>query len=87
MTTNLTPKVGRWPTRIFLDSSNCDARLWYSEKKDAWHWTQVWEDGCPWGTHMHHGIAPSKEKARADIVATMVWIEDKWPSPEYFQGV
>jgi hypothetical protein len=36
---------------------------------------------------MHHGIAHSREKARADIVTTMMWIEDKWPTYEYFQGV
>ncbi len=46
----------------------------------------VWEDGGPWGTHMHNGIAPTKEKARADIVKTMIWVEDKWPTLEYFEN-
>jgi hypothetical protein len=35
---------------------------------------------------MHNGIAPTKMKARADIVKTITWIEDKWPTLEYFQG-
>jgi len=46
----------------------------------------VWEDGGPWGTHMHTGIAPTKGKARADIVKTMIWIEDTWPTIAYFEG-
>jgi hypothetical protein len=35
---------------------------------------------------MHSGIAPDQDKARADIAATILWIEDKWPTEEYFQG-
>ena len=46
----------------------------------------VWEDGGPYGTHMHSGTAPTKVKARADIVNTIIWIEDKWPTLEYFEG-
>jgi hypothetical protein len=47
----------------------------------------VWEDGSgPYSTHMHNGIAPTKMKARADIVKTMIWIEDTWPKLEYFEN-
>jgi hypothetical protein len=35
---------------------------------------------------MHNGTAPTKEKARADIVKTMMFIEEKWPTLEYFEG-
>jgi hypothetical protein len=35
---------------------------------------------------MHNGIAPTKEKARADIVKTMLFVEDYWPKPEYFEN-
>ena len=44
------------------------------------------EDGSKHGTHMHSGTAPDQDKARADITATILWIEDKWPTEEYFQG-
>lgn len=46
----------------------------------------VWEDGGPYGTHMHSGIAPTKGKARADIVKTMIWIEDYFPTEVYWCG-
>jgi hypothetical protein len=46
----------------------------------------IWEDGGPYGTHMHNGIAHTKEQARADIIKTMIWVEDTWPSLEYFEG-
>jgi hypothetical protein len=35
---------------------------------------------------MHNGIAPTREQARADITKTILWIEDKWPTWEYFEG-
>jgi hypothetical protein len=60
--------------------------VWWCAGKEEWHWCLVWEDGGPWGTHMHNGIAPTKTKARADIVKTMIWIEDKCPPFEYFEG-
>ena len=46
----------------------------------------VWEDGGPWGTHMCNGIADTKERARADIVKTIIWTEDTWPRLEYFEN-
>ena len=72
---------------IRLDERNCSAEVWWNTRLEEWHWTLVWEDGSAWGTHMHSGRAETKLKARADIVKTMVWIEDTWPSWEYFEGV
>jgi hypothetical protein len=46
----------------------------------------IWEDGGPWGTHMHSGSAPSKMKARADMVKAIIWTEDTWPRLEYFEN-
>lgn len=72
-------------TLVTIDSRNASADLWWSEGKQEYHWTLVWEDGGSYGTHMHSGTAPTREKARADIVKTILWIEDKWPTPEYFE--
>lgn len=71
---------------VKLDHENCSAQVWWCARKEEWHWCLIWEDGGPWGTHMHNGISDSKERARADIVRTMIWIEDKWPTLEYFEG-
>ena len=76
----------RFANTISLDSRNASAEVWWCEGKEEWHWCLIWEDGSPYGTHMHSGNAPTKEKARADIVKTMVWVEDKWPTLEYFEG-
>ena len=76
----------KFMSTVKLDSRNCSAEVWWCSRKEEWHWCLVWEDGGSYGTHMHNGIAPSKEKARADIVKTMIWIEDKWPTLEYFEG-
>lgn len=74
-------------TTVRLDDSNCCHNVWYCERQQEWRWSLVWEDGSPsFGTHMHSGSAPTQDKARADIVATMLWVEDKWPSEEYFTG-
>lgn len=71
---------------VRLDKSNCSADVWWCQTLNRWHWCLVWEDGGPYGTHMHNGHAPTKEQARADIVKTIIWIEDKWPTHEYFEG-
>lgn len=72
-------------TLVTIDSRNASCGVWWCEGKKEWHWELVWEDGGPYGTHMHTGTAPTKMKARADIVSTILWIEDKWPSWEYFE--
>ena len=72
-------------TLVRIDSRNAAADLWWCERKQEYHWTLVWEDGGPYGTHMHSGTAPTRQKARADVVKTILWIEDKWPSWEYFE--
>jgi len=69
---------------VRIDSRNASTGLWWCERKQEYHWILVWEDGGPYGTHMHNGIAPTREKARADIVRTIIWIEDMWPRHEYF---
>ena len=71
---------------VRVDSRNANADVWFCESKQEWHWCLVWEDGGPYGTHMHNGIAPTKERARADIVKTIVFIEDTWPRLEYFEN-
>ncbi len=76
----------KFVSTVHLDSRNASAQVWWCEGKQEWHWMLVWEDGCPYGTHMHNGTAPTKVKARADIVKTMCWIEDTWPRLEYFEG-
>jgi len=76
----------RFMSTVKLDSTNCSADVWWCVGKQEYHWMLVWEDGGPYGTHMHSGTAPTKDKARADITRTMIWIEDKWPTHEYFEG-
>lgn len=76
----------RFATTVKLDSRNTSAQVWWCEGKKEWHWSLIWEDGGPYGTHMHNGIAPSRNKARADIVKTIIWIENTWPRLEYFEG-
>jgi hypothetical protein len=71
---------------VRIDERNAITQVWWCEGKQEWHWSLVWEDGGPWGTHMHNGIAPTSTQARADIAKTIIWIEDKWPTPEYFEG-
>jgi hypothetical protein len=73
-------------TTVRIDERNASAQVWWCEGKQEWHWSLVWEDGGPWGTHMHNGIASTKAQARADITKTILWIEDKWPSWEYFEN-
>jgi signal transduction histidine kinase len=83
----ITGSGNRYVTTVRLDSRNCSAEVWWCEGKQEWHWMLVWEDGSgPYSTHMHNGIAPTKEKARADIVKTMLFVEDYWPKPEYFEN-
>jgi hypothetical protein len=71
---------------VRIDNRNADAQLWWCERKQEWHWCLIWEDGTSWGTHMHNGIAPTKERARADIVKAIIWTEDTWPRIEYFDN-
>jgi hypothetical protein len=82
----ITGSGNRYMTTVRLDERNTSAQVWWCEGKQEWHWMLVWEDGSgPYSTHMHNGIAPTKEKARADIVNTMIFIEDLWPRLEYFE--
>ena len=77
----------RYMGTVRIDKNNANADVWWCTGKGEWHWMLVWEDGSgPYSTHMHSGTAPTKLKARADIVKTIIWIEDKWPTFEYFEG-
>ena len=52
-----------------------------------WRWSLVWEDGSSsGGTHMHSGTANAEVDAFRDLAKTIMWIEAKWPSEEYFEG-
>jgi hypothetical protein len=82
----ITGSGNKFVSTVLLDSRNTSAQVWWCEGKQEWHWSLVWEDGGPWGTHMHNGTAPTKEKARADIVKAMIWTEDTWPRLEYFEN-
>lgn len=88
MSFDLVKGSGSWAaTTVRLDERNTSAQVWWCEGKQEWHWSLVWEDGSgPYSTHMHNGTAPTKIKARADIVRTILWVEDKWPTWEYFDG-
>jgi hypothetical protein len=72
--------------RVILNSENSVQNVWFCERQQEWRWCLIWEDGSKHGTHMHSGTALDQDKARADIAATILWIEDKWPTEEYFQG-
>ena len=87
MTFDLVPGSGnRALTVIKLDERNTSAQVWWCTKREEWHWMLVWEDGGPYGTHVHSGSAPTKVKARADMVKAMIWTEDTWPRLEYFEN-
>jgi hypothetical protein len=72
---------------VCIDERNSSASVWWCEPKQEWHWSLVWEDGSgPYSTHMHNGTAPSKLKARADMVKAIIYTEDLWPRLEYFEN-
>jgi hypothetical protein len=73
-------------TTVRIDQHNSTTNVWWCEGKQEWHWCLIWEDGTNCGTHMHNGIAPTEEQARADITKTIIYIEDFWPRPEYFEN-
>ena len=73
-------------TRVKLDEHNSNLSVWWSPSTEEWHWCLVWDDGCPYGNHMHSGMAPTKEQAKVDIQSTISWIETTFPDDEYFRG-
>ena len=73
-------------TTVKIDERNSSAQVWWCERRKEYHWQLVWEDGGPWGTHVASGSAPTREKARADVVRTIIWTEDTWPRWEYFEN-
>lgn len=86
MTTDLTPNMYRWPSKVRIDDRNSFSNVWWCVARQEWHWSLIWEDGCAYGSHMHSGAAPTEAHARADLVKTIEWIEEKWPTLEYFEG-
>ena len=82
----ITGSGNKYMSTVRIDERNANADVWFCESKQEYHWMLVWEDGSPYGTHMHNGIASTKLQARADIVKTILWIEDTWPRLEYFDG-
>lgn len=83
----ITGSGNKYMSTVRLDGNNCSADVWWCTGKEEWHWMLVWEDGSgPYSTHMHSGTAPTKVKARADIVKTMIFIENLWPRLEYFEN-
>ena len=82
----ITGSGNRTMSTVRIDERNSSAQVWWCPQKKEWHWCLVWEDGSgPYSTHMHNGTAKTKEKARADIVKTLIYVEDLWPRPEYFE--
>jgi len=71
---------------VTIDATNSHHNVWFCEKMGQWRWSLVWEDGGPMGTHMHSGIATSEAEAFASLEKTTAWIEEKWPSEEFFEG-
>ena len=72
--------------KVIISDRNSVQNVWFCDRQQEWRWCLIWEDGSKHGTHMHSGTAPDQDKARADITATIDWIEEKWPTEEYFQG-
>ena len=73
--------------RVKIDETNSHRNVWFCEKMGEWRWSLVWEDGsASGGTHMHSGKADTQAGAFFDLARTVVWIEEKWPSEEYFEG-
>jgi len=72
--------------RVIISDRNSVSNIWFCEHRQEWRWCLIWEDGTKHGAHMHSGTAPNRLKARADITTTILWIENKWPTEEYFQG-
>jgi hypothetical protein len=73
-------------SKVIISSSNSVQNVWFCDRQQEWRWCLIWEDGGKHGTHMHSGTATDRDKASADIAATILWIEDKWPTEEYFEG-
>jgi len=76
-----------FPKKVTISDKNSVQNVWFCKRNQEWRWTLIWEDGSnKGGTHMHSGMAPTETKAREDISITILWVESKWPSEEYFNG-
>jgi hypothetical protein len=72
--------------RVIINDKNSVQNVWFCDRQQEWRWCLIWEDGSKHGTHMHSGTATDRDKASADIAATIAWVEEKWPTEEYFLG-
>jgi hypothetical protein len=73
--------------KVKIDDTNSYRNVWFCEKMGEWRWSLVWDDGSSSGNmHMHSGTATDRDKASADIASTIAWVEEKWPTEEYFLG-
>jgi hypothetical protein len=82
----ITGSGNKYMGTVRLDERNTNNQVWWCERRQEYHWQLIWEDGGPYGTHIASGAAPTREKARADVVRTMIFIEDVWPRVEYFEN-
>ena len=71
---------------ITLTKENCVANLWYSEHATMWHWTILFNPAPHQDFHFN-GNSPQEEVAKRDIVATMAFIEQTYPTQEFFDAM
>jgi hypothetical protein len=82
--TVLTPETFRWPSKVVIDEHNSYHGVQWCAPREEWMWHLIWEDGSPYGTHVHTGFESSKAGARAALVRRVEWVEDRWPDPSYY---
>ena len=73
--------------KVIISDKNSVQNVWFCEKMGEWRWSLVWDDGSSSGNmHMHSGAASVEADVYRDLEKTIMWIEAKWPTEEYFQG-
>ena len=69
-----------------LSKENCVANLWYSEFAEMWHWTIYFNPASHQEFHFN-GNAPKEDAAKQDIVNTLAFIEQTYPTQEFFDAM
>jgi hypothetical protein len=69
-----------------LSKKNCVANLWYSEFAEMWHWTIYFNPASHQEFHFN-GNAPEEGAAKQDIVNTLAFIEQTYPTQEFFDSL
>jgi len=72
--------------KIIISDRNSVQNVWFCDRQQEWRWCLIWEDGSKHGTHMHSGSSSIEADVYRDLEKTIMWIEMKWPSEEYFEG-